>query len=416
MKYLKKFDVELHQTKLQNGVNLFLFKRKGMPIHLRAIFFAGSRFDDISGIAHFLEHMLTAGTAKFPSKNLIANYMQRIGGDFGANTDTNMMRFILDIPEAQDIDVGTEILSEALTKSLLEETVLETERGAIISELNIRKSNPKEYVRDVSRGLTFAGTSSGRSILGEESDVKSIQKDNLLRHKDAFIHAGRLNIIASGDIDIDILVEKLNKVNLPIGDIFKPTQKLPVTHEKTIEIENYPGVKQLQVVLSCRTAINDYKEYCAFRVLQHILSAGRGSRLMTKLRYKNGLIYTVSSSIQQALDWGIFRVSLSCDKENFEKTKDLIFKEFELLKKEGVTNDELEKTKLKISKGQIRQMQTSESWVSFHEFECISSSKAPHTVEDYIETTEQITLEDMQNVINKYLDKEKFFVAICGDM
>lgn len=112
-KRLEKFALQLHQEKLDNGTNLLLLERKGMPIYLRAAFFAGFRFDNVPGTTHFLEHMLLAGTKKFPTKNLIADHIQKVGGEFGASTGNNILRFNIEIPEAVDIDRGIEIMSDS---------------------------------------------------------------------------------------------------------------------------------------------------------------------------------------------------------------------------------------------------------------------------------------------------------------
>ena len=69
---LEDFGVERQETILSNGVKLILFNRKGMPVNIRVSFLAGSRFDQIGkeGSAHFLEHMLVAGTKNFPTNPL----------------------------------------------------------------------------------------------------------------------------------------------------------------------------------------------------------------------------------------------------------------------------------------------------------------------------------------------------------
>jgi len=415
MKLLPKFGVELHQTKLKNGTNVFLFKRKGMPIYLRATFFAGSRFDSIPGTAHFLEHMLLAGTKKFPTKNLIADYIQKVGGEFGANTGNNLLRFNIEIPEAQDIDTGIEVMSECLNDSLFNDQTIETERGAILSEIRSKKSNPKEYISEVQRRVSLQGTPAARSTLGDEASIKNITKNDLIDYQKEFISSGRLSFIASGDISIESLKEKLNFINLEPGKKLTLMGKLPIIREKGVEVEFYKGVNHLQVALVCRTDIKDYVEYCALMVLNSIIAVGRGSRLITSLRYENGLVYTVASSVFSTIDWGTLKISLSCDKDNLEKVKDLIFKEFDELRQNNVSSVELENTKSKISKGSIRYFQTSGAWVDFHENDALFSPSSFHTAEDYIKTINELTLKDIKKVIDKYLFKENFYIAVCGD-
>lgn len=416
MKSLNKFGVEFHKATLKNGSNVFLFKRKGMPIYLRAAFLAGSRFDTVPGTAHFLEHMLVAGTKRFPTKNLIADHIHKVGGEFSASTDPNTLRLNVEIPLKEDIQVGIDILTECLTASLFEERTMETERGAILSELKSKKSNPKEYIWDISHTLSMQGTPLAHGNLGSEEEIRSINlnilKEFYLRH----INSGRATFIASGDIEIDELIDSLNKIDLPVTEKFKLGQPLPIIRDEDLNVEPYLGLTQLQVAIIERIVPNTYEELCSIKIINSILAGGRGSRLMTKLRYEKGLVYSVSGNVFYLGDWGAFRIGLSCDRDNLEMTKSIIFTEFEDLNKNNLTQEEFDNTKSKISKGSVRHMQTSNAWVSTHEIDAMYSPDSFKTIEDYIETVNKLSKEQVLEVINKYLNKELFYTAVCGDI
>lgn len=414
-KTLDKFNTTCFVNTLDNGARVVLFERKGMPIYIRAVFYSGSRFDSISGTSHFLEHMLLAGTKKFPSKNLIAEHIQKVGGDFGAATSNNILRFNVEIPEKEDLDVGVEILSECLTNSLFSDKTVENERGAIFSEIRNKKNNPKEYIRDVQRRVVLQGTPAARSTLGSVEDVQSISKEDLLKFKQDYVHAGRLTFIVCGDVSVSTLKEKLNSIDFAKGEKFNVEGRLPVIKEKVLDIESYPGMEHLQVSFSCRTNIESYKEYCALKILSNILGGDRGARLVTRLRYENGLVYSVFTNIFHAADWGSLNINLSCDKNNFSKVKEFIFKEFNDLRKSCITADEFKNAKTKTAKGSVRHFQTSQSWVDFHESEAMLPNDELHTVEDYIDTINGLEIENIKSVINKYLFEENFVIAICGD-
>lgn len=413
--YLPKFNTEFESEKLTNGANVFLFKRRGLPIHLRAIFHAGSRFDSVPGTAHFVEHMLVAGTEKFPSKNLIADHIHKIGGDFGANTDSSVLRFICEIPEVADISEGVEVASECLTRSLFDETTVENERKAIASELQAKKTNPKDFIYEVNRRLVMQGTSAAQSTLGDKEDIASIRREDLVEFKNKYIAASRVTYVASGDVDMAVLVSELNKIKLPTLETPSFSEPLPIFRDSMEDIEVYPGVAQLQVAMSCRTTVEDYKELVALKILNNILSSGRGSRLITKVRYERGLVYSIGGAVISAADWGMYRIMFSCDRNNFHEVKKIILDEFESLRKEGVRSEELEKIKLKTSKGIMRQLQTSESWVEFHENDCVFNPHLIHTAQDYVNEVDSIAIQDVRRAIDKYLHSDNFFYAICGD-
>ena len=83
--------------------------------------------------------------------------------------------------------------------------------------------------------------------------------------------------------------------------------------------------------------------------------------------------------------------------------------------KHGVTESELNTVKARISKGMVRNLQTSEDWVNTHETEAFFQDGAFHTVEDFIDGVSSLTPEDIRSTANKYLKKETFYTAICGN-
>lgn len=414
-KTFKDFGVEFSQAKLNNGVPLFFAHRKGMPVYIQAVFIAGSRFDEVPGTAHFLEHMLVAGTERFHSKNLIAEHIQRVGGEFGASTNMDTLSMWLEIPEADDFDIGIDILSECLTKPLFDEKTIEAERGSILSELKDKKANPSKFIADVSRRIAFQNTSLENSNLGSEETIKSINKPRLLEYYKNFIHSGRLSFFVSGDIELNLLIEKLNSIKIQEGDFFRPSGRLPIVNDQKAMIEPYVGNTQLQVTLTSRTSIETYEEFCALLVLNQVLSVGRSSRLMTKLRYENGLVYTINGLVMNAPDWGRYDISFSCNSGDYLKVRDMIFAEFDNLRLNNVSEKELVDTKARVLKGLVRGMQTSASWVSAHVGNGLNYPEEIKTIEDYISTIEKLKLEDIKRIIDKCLNEKSFFSAICGD-
>lgn len=414
-KKLEKFGVTMHKKTLTSGVNLFLFERKGMPISLRATFFAGSRFDKIPGTAHFLEHMLVAGSQKFPTKDLLSQEIEKIGGEFKASTNADLLRIYIDIPEKSDIEKGVEILNECL-HPLFDLKTVETERGAILSELRSKKTNPKDYIWDVQKRLFLQNTPVANNTLGSEEDIKSINLETLKFHFDEHIHTGNLCIIASGDIDIENLAVSVEKkLSLAKKDKFSLLEKLPISLEKKREVETYPGLKQLQVVGGFRTKPENYDEECALRVLSSYLGGGRSSRLNTELRYKNGFVYSVNAVSFIGSDWSVLRVSFSGLSENLDKILQIIFTEFEEIQK-NLKDDDIAITKARLEKIQLLWLQTSESWIDFHETDCLFRPEDVHTPEDFQNTLNTVNAKNVQVAVNKYFNKDSFLVAICGDI
>src|SRR5919205_618229 len=72
----------------------------------------GARYEAerISGISHFIEHMLFKGTAKRPTAHDIAVAIEGIGGFFNASTGQELTNYWVKVPY-QHFDIGLDVLS-----------------------------------------------------------------------------------------------------------------------------------------------------------------------------------------------------------------------------------------------------------------------------------------------------------------
>jgi predicted Zn-dependent peptidase len=88
-------------------------------------------------------------------------------------------------------------------------------------------------------------------------------------------------------------------------------------------------------------------------VLNHILGGpGMNSRLSQSLREKNGLVYTVESTLTTYTDTGVWAVYFGCDPNKVERCRKLVLKELARLAQTPLSPSALLAVKKQI-KGQI---------------------------------------------------------------
>ncbi|MDX1919655.1 MAG: insulinase family protein, partial [Candidatus Caenarcaniphilales bacterium] len=98
---------------LDNGLKVLIREEHSAPIYSQVIFYrVGSRNDpqNLSGCAHYLEHMQFNGTKTRP-KGSISSEIERRGGSFNAATGTDYTLYYVTIPassENLDFSLGLE--------------------------------------------------------------------------------------------------------------------------------------------------------------------------------------------------------------------------------------------------------------------------------------------------------------------
>lgn len=169
---------------LANGLRVVVFERPGTPVALSLRIHMGAGFDPKGkdGLAHFCEHMLVSGTKKFPTKVLAAKFIERLGGRFWASTGFEDLGIYLMLGDPADIGSGIMLLGEFSAHSLFTDEIIETERGAILSELRIKQSNPKSMAMIRLHNLLYQGSPLDHTILGTKESLSSITKEDVVEY------------------------------------------------------------------------------------------------------------------------------------------------------------------------------------------------------------------------------------------
>ncbi|MBU6414710.1 insulinase family protein, partial [Patescibacteria group bacterium] len=109
---------------------------------------------EINGISHFLEHMFFKGTKRRPDTQMIAEEIDAMGGYSNAFTSREHTGYYLKVP-AQKFEQALDLISDIFFNSLLKQSEVEKERGAILQELNMILDDPRRYIGYVFEKLLY---------------------------------------------------------------------------------------------------------------------------------------------------------------------------------------------------------------------------------------------------------------------
>lgn len=415
---LSEFGVTFSKDKLSNGVEVFLFNKIGAPVCTRAIFFAGARFDNISGTAHFLEHMLVAGTKKFPSKDKLAEPLEREGGSFSASTSLNYLRFNVSVPKKEDFELGLEILGEILFKASFADKIFENEKNSIISEIGESEEDPYHILGDIFSSIIFKNTPLEKSVIGKKDSVYKITKKDLFAFRDTFLNAGRMCVVVSGDITMEKCLSLLNKYiagHKPEKSFDMP-EIIPTNKDIKVESRPFKNNRQTYARMGFRTlGLNENdRENLSLELIANVLGMGRASRLIKELRYENGLVYSISARHLNHPDAGYLSVLTSFEENKLYEVIKKTIGELKKIKTDGISEKELEFAKSAMNKSVFNIMQTSWSWINFHEDEFMFNPKLARNITWPMNEIESLTLKEVNKTANKYLGGDNFYLALCG--
>lgn len=413
------FNVIKHSAVLSNGVRVTLFERPKTPITVQLSFLSGSRFDPVGkeGLAHFTEHMVTAGTKKFPSSDVMASFIQGLGGSYNASTGIDVFRIYVSLVESEDFPKAVDLINEIINYPLFNSKIVETERGAVLRELDRREANPNVSLQDISHKLFLQNTLCGRFMGGYKETVELITKEDIVSYYNAMLTSGRAGITIGGGIGMDEVMKGLESgLIMHRSDRFVVGDTLPVIRNKAVEIKRYTTNDQLNINFGFRVCARYTEDEIPLILLGNIMGGGFASALYKKLRFEKGLVYTVGAGYGGSIDRGSFTVTTEISKKNLPEVLDIIGGEFERAVFGKITSSELDFFKTRKIKSQKRVMETSDSWVGFHAYDELFGNEKRLSLPEFLEKVNQVTLDDITRVSKKYLAKDSWYLAVCGDI
>ena len=133
--------------------------------------------DELSGVSHFLEHLLFKGTEE-RSARAIAAAVDRVGGDMNAFTAKEYTAYYCRVP-AVELPLALELLGDVLTAPALRDGDVDNERQVILEELAMDDDLPEDVVHRLLAEAMFPGHALGRETAGTMATVETITPDDV---------------------------------------------------------------------------------------------------------------------------------------------------------------------------------------------------------------------------------------------
>ncbi len=313
--------------------------------------------DDKEGVAHFCEHVTFKGTVQRSALQIL-NTLERVGGDLNAFTnkeDTVFYAAVLrdHLPKAVDL------LCDIVFHSTFPDAEVRRELDVICDEIESYNDSPAELIYDDYENLLFRGHPLGHNILGDREVVAQFTADDARAFTGKYYRPDNAVFFAYGDVDFQKLVRLLERHGNHADDrptVFSP-ETTPQETTYTDPDERMHLVKrnthQAHVMLGCRTFRFDDKRRLPLYLLNNLLGGpGMNARLNLSLRERNGLVYTVESSMANYHDTGVWSVYFGCDHHDVKRCLQLVHRELDRLVQAPLSSRQLQDAKRQL-KGQI---------------------------------------------------------------
>ena len=401
--------------KLDNGIPVLIDNIESINTVSLGIFVnTGSRneYPEESGVSHYIEHMMFKGTETRTAKE-ISEIIDNEGGMINAYTSRDLTVYYIQML-SNKIGTGIDVLSDMFMNSTFSEENLEKERNVIIEEIRMYDDIPEEIIHDENVKYAVTGVQSN-SVLGTIESLKGITRERFLKYFNEQYIASNLVISVAGKVDVDDIYTLLNK---GLGKFRDSNFRRDIDTSFIINGgENLIKKETNQVHLCFNTRGNGVKDDMKYpgAIISSVLGGNMSSRLFQKIREERGLAYSVYSYGTAFLEGGLFTIYAGTTKESYKEVLEIIKNEFNDIRKNGITESELQKSKnqflsmltfsLESSKGKMSRM--ANSYLLYDKV---------IDIDEIIEKIEKITLEDIKKTAEYLFQEEYYSYTVLGDI
>ncbi|MBI5810053.1 MAG: insulinase family protein [Deltaproteobacteria bacterium] len=354
---------QIHKTVLDSGIKVITEEMEEAESSCIGVWVVtGSRSEEerLSGISHFIEHMLFKGTKRRTALD-ISKEIESVGGMLNAFTSREYTCFYAKVLN-KDIPLAIDLLSDIFMNSVFAHAEIAKEKMVVLQEIKMVEDTPDDLIHDIFAARFWQGNPLGRPVLGSSKTVSSITRDDIARHFNR--HYGPKNVfiaVAGGARHSNII--RLLKATLgrikerPYQAVFGRPAAMPGVGliKKALE--------QVHLCLGVPVPPQPHPDRYKVYLLNTILGGGMSSRLFQEIREKRGLAYSVYSYLNLCKDAGSLAIYAGTSKEGFRETTGLILKEFAKLSR-GVGKEELKNAKSQLTGGMLLGLETSDNRMS----------------------------------------------------
>jgi predicted Zn-dependent peptidase len=360
----------------------------------------GSRDEtsEVSGVSHFLEHMVFKGTPRRTSFDVNRDF-DKIGASYNAFTsEENTVFYAAILPEY--LPQAVDILADILRPSLRGED-FDVEKKVIIEEIGMYEDQPMWCAYDHARKNFFADHPLGNSILGSKESVGGLARDQMQAYYDRRYVAGNITLAIAGNFawpEIIALAER-HCGGWPAGTAARAgIRPAPCTQS----VQALPRTKVAQehlLIISPGPGANDPLRYAA-DTLAMIIGDDSGSRYHWEL-VDPGLVEAADMSFHDYDGAGAYFTSFSCEPGKTAKDLAIVRGILRQVQADGVTPAELAQAKSKVLSRVVRgserpmgRMQAlGMAWTYLGSY---------RSVDDELAAYDAVSMADLRRVIESY--------------
>jgi zinc protease len=411
--HAQSFEVKTHT--LKNGMKILVQEDHTIPnVALYVFYRIGSRNEHpgTTGLSHFFEHMMFNGAKKY-GPGEFDRVMEGAGGSNNAYTTQDVTVYQDWFPRSA---LGTifDLEADRIENLSFDPKMISSERGVVASERRTSvDANNFGILNEQLWATAFTAHTYQWPVVGWMVDIENWTMDDLKHHFEMGYSPSNATLVAVGDISADEIVQLAEKKIEPIASHAPPpkvtTREPEQLGERRVTVKKFAQLPIVMIGYHVPEAASP--EYYALDLLDTILLFGQSSRMYQRIVDKDQLAISVGGGARISFDPTLFTITAQpkagIDPQAVEKA---VYEELDRVKKDLVTDQELQKAKNIALATFYRQMDTINGRANtLGTYEVFFGDY--HKLFNAVDSYNRVTKEDIQKIAQKYFNEKNRTVA-----
>ncbi|UMM35850.1 hypothetical protein L5515_008285 [Caenorhabditis briggsae] len=291
---------------------------------------------ELPGLAHFCEHMLFLGTAKYPSENEYSKFLSAHAGSSNAYTATDHTNYHFDVKPDQ-LSGALDRFVQFFLSPQFTESATEREVCAVDSEHSNNLNNDSWRFLQVDRSRSKPGHDYGKFGTGnkqtllEDARKKGIEpRDALLQFHKKWYSSDIMSCCIIGKESLDVLESYLGTYEFDAIENKKVTRQVwkdfpygPEQLGKKVEVVPIKDTRMLSISFPFPDLNTEYNSQPGHYISHLIGHEGPGS-LLSELKRRGWVSSLQSDSHTQASGFGVYMVTMDLSTDGLDHVDEII--------------------------------------------------------------------------------------------
>lgn len=403
---------------LDNGTPVYILRDNTLPVvHIGAIIGAGNANDaaDKTGLAELVSQQIKDGGTKNFTAEEIDKQLEYLGASIDAaslseETQVTMTALKKDLPKVLDI------YADVLLRPVFDEKKLELAKGEELEMLRRRNDKPTDILFREGKRLYY-GAAHPYGQRKEAATISGLSRADLAAFHSAYYRPNNTILAVSGDFASDKeIMDALNArfASWEKGEVKAPAipAAAPLKGRKIYLLEKELS-QAFIIIVQKGLSHNSPSEY-PLTLLSEVLGGGMQSRLMTEVRTKRGLAYTVQSASPRRRHGGFTYTYCGTKPETYSQALTEILHQLDLAAAAPMPQDDLKRGKDAIINPFVFKFPTPFKLMTERAVEEFYGLKDGY-LDNYVARIRAVTGEDIMRTAKEFYNTSDAVILVVGN-